>query len=165
MRGAIQPLPQNASMTWCSIKKTTRKTLPLPLIIIIIIIIMRHRFVPLHYSRHVTLCISWTMPLKKLSRWQPRKRTGKCLAGSVKRSDSSSIKMMLKYFVWFFPKNPSKSDALYNISQQAGFLRWIVRSAPNPQAGVPLLVGCPRLLTQYVCCYPPYLEAISYGLF
>jgi hypothetical protein len=28
---------------------------------------------------------------------------------------------------------------------------------PNPQAGEPHLVGCPRLLIQYTHSYPPYL--------
>jgi hypothetical protein len=32
---------------------------------------------------------------------------------------------------------------------------------PNPQAGEPPLVGCPRLLIQYIRSYPPYLEAVS----
>jgi hypothetical protein len=32
---------------------------------------------------------------------------------------------------------------------------------PNPQAGAPPLVGCPRLLIQYIRRYPPYLEAAS----
>jgi hypothetical protein len=32
---------------------------------------------------------------------------------------------------------------------------------PNPNAGVPPLVGCPRLLIQYIRSYPPYLEAVS----
>jgi hypothetical protein len=32
---------------------------------------------------------------------------------------------------------------------------------PNPQAGGPPLVGCPRLLIQYIRSYPPYLEAVS----
>jgi hypothetical protein len=31
---------------------------------------------------------------------------------------------------------------------------------PNPQAEGPLLVGCPRLLIQYIRSYPPYLEAV-----
>jgi hypothetical protein len=29
---------------------------------------------------------------------------------------------------------------------------------PNPQAGGPPLVGCPRLLIQHIRSYPPYLE-------
>jgi hypothetical protein len=32
---------------------------------------------------------------------------------------------------------------------------------PNPQAGGPSLVGCLRLLIQYIHSYPPYLEGIS----
>jgi hypothetical protein len=37
------------------------------------------------------------------------------------------------------------------------FLRWvIVGPTPNPQAGGPHLVGCPRLLIQYIFSYPPY---------
>jgi hypothetical protein len=32
---------------------------------------------------------------------------------------------------------------------------------PNPQAGGPPLVGCPRLLIQYIRRYPPYLDAVS----
>jgi hypothetical protein len=30
----------------------------------------------------------------------------------------------------------------------------------NPQAGGPHPVGCSRLLIQYICSYPPYLEAV-----
>ena len=41
------------------------------------------------------------------------------------------------------------------------FLRWgVVRTSPNPHAGGPPIVGCPRLLIQYIRNYPPYLEAI-----
>jgi hypothetical protein len=41
-------------------------------------------------------------------------------------------------------------------------LRWgVVSPPPNPQAGGPPLVGCPRLLIQYIRSYPPYLEAFS----
>jgi hypothetical protein len=31
---------------------------------------------------------------------------------------------------------------------------------PTPPTGGPLPVGCSRLLIQYVCSYPPYLEAV-----
>jgi hypothetical protein len=42
------------------------------------------------------------------------------------------------------------------------FLRWgVVSPPPNPQAGGPPLVGCPRLLIQYIRSYPPCLEAFS----
>jgi len=37
------------------------------------------------------------------------------------------------------------------------FLRWgIVSKSPNTQAGGPHLVGCPRLLIQYIHSHPPY---------
>jgi hypothetical protein len=43
-----------------------------------------------------------------------------------------------------------------------GVLRWRVFSPPpNPQAGGPPPVGCPRLVIQYIRSYPPYLEAVS----
>jgi hypothetical protein len=35
----------------------------------------------------------------------------------------------------------------------------VVSPTPNPQAGGPPLVSCPRLLIQYSRRYPPYLEA------
>jgi len=31
---------------------------------------------------------------------------------------------------------------------------------PNYQGGLPL-IGCSQLLIQYICSYPPYMEAIS----
>jgi hypothetical protein len=37
------------------------------------------------------------------------------------------------------------------------FSQWgVVSPSPSPQAGVPPLVGCPRLLIQYIHSYPPY---------
>ena len=32
----------------------------------------------------------------------------------------------------------------------------VVSTSPNPQSGGPPLVGCPRLLIQYIRSYPPY---------
>jgi hypothetical protein len=41
------------------------------------------------------------------------------------------------------------------------FSRWgVVSTSPNPQAGGPPLVGCPRQLIQYIRSYPPYLQAV-----
>jgi len=37
----------------------------------------------------------------------------------------------------------------------------VVRSSPKPNAGVSPLVGCLRLLIQYIRSYPPHLEAVS----
>ena len=37
------------------------------------------------------------------------------------------------------------------------FLRWgVVSTSPNPQTGVPPLVGCPRQPIQYIRSYPSY---------
>jgi hypothetical protein len=36
----------------------------------------------------------------------------------------------------------------------------VVSPTLNHQAGEPPLVGCPRLLIQYIRSYPPYLEAV-----
>jgi hypothetical protein len=37
------------------------------------------------------------------------------------------------------------------------FSQWgVVSPSPKPQAGGPPLVGCPRLLIQYIRSYPPY---------
>ena len=34
--------------------------------------------------------------------------------------------------------------------------RGVVSTSPNPQSGGPPLVGCPRLLIQFIHSYPPY---------
>jgi hypothetical protein len=49
---------------------------------------------------------------------------------------------------------------LVNFRKNFIFLRWVVRATPNPQTGGPPLVGCPRLLIQYIRSYHPYLEAV-----
>jgi hypothetical protein len=58
-----------------------------------------------------------------------------------------------------YPKNPFKSEALGDISQQACFFlrRGVVSPTPSPQAGGPTLVGCPRLFIQYI---RSYLDAV-----
>ena len=44
-----------------------------------------------------------------------------------------------------------------------GVLQWrVVSTSPNPQAGGPPLVGCPRLLIQFVRNYPPYWRPFLY---
>ena len=41
------------------------------------------------------------------------------------------------------------------------FWRWgVFSTTANPQAGGPPLIGCLRLLIQYIRSYPPYLEAV-----
>jgi len=42
------------------------------------------------------------------------------------------------------------------VSEQRFFVRrGVVSTSPNPQAGGPPRVGCPRLLIQYIRSYPP----------
>jgi len=44
-----------------------------------------------------------------------------------------------------------------NISQHDTFLeRGVVSTSPNTQAEAPHLIGCPRLLIQYIRSCPPY---------
>jgi hypothetical protein len=48
-----------------------------------------------------------------------------------------------------------------SISTCKYYLTWVftgrvVSTSPNPQAGGPALVGCPRLLIQFIRSYPPY---------
>ena len=51
--------------------------------------------------------------------------------------------------------------ALTIFRNSINFLRWgVVSISPNSQAGGPPLVGCPRLLIQYIRSYPPYVEAV-----
>jgi len=38
----------------------------------------------------------------------------------------------------------------------------VVSTSPNPQAGGPHLVGCPRLLIQSIRSYPPYRRPFLY---
>jgi hypothetical protein len=50
----------------------------------------------------------------------------------------------------------------------ACFLTWmfyrggVVSTSPNPQAGGPPLVSCPRLLIQFIRSYPPYWRPFLY---
>jgi len=38
----------------------------------------------------------------------------------------------------------------------------VVSNSPNPQAGGPPLVGCTRLLIQFIRSYPPYWRPFIY---
>ena len=55
------------------------------------------------------------------------------------------------------PYPQSRPEVSVHNSQQNHFLwRGVVDTSPNPQARGPPLVGCPRLLIQYIRSYPPY---------
>jgi hypothetical protein len=58
--------------------------------------------------------------------------------------------------------SPPQSPTIVTVLLQSQFLRWGVISAlPKPEAGGPPLVGCPRLLIQYIRSYPSCLEAVA----
>jgi hypothetical protein len=62
----------------------------------------------------------------------------------------------------YFPKIRPIPRPFVTFRNVFPFLRWgVVSPPPNPQAGGPPLVGCPRLIIQYIRSYPPYLEAFS----
>jgi hypothetical protein len=48
-----------------------------------------------------------------------------------------------------------------NFRNKLIFYGELLAPRPTPKAGGSPLVGCPRLLIQYIRRYPPYLEAVS----
>jgi hypothetical protein len=46
--------------------------------------------------------------------------------------------------------------SVWTFCNKITFLRWVVSTSPNPPDGGPPLVGCPRLLIQYIHSYPSY---------
>jgi len=52
----------------------------------------------------------------------------------------------------------SPEEASRHVSITKHLFSWggVVSTSPNPQAGGPPLVGCPRLLIQFIRSYPPY---------
>ena len=57
------------------------------------------------------------------------------------------------------PKQASRMCVFLNICVLHG---GVVSTSPNPQAGGPPLVGCPRLLIQFIRSYPPYRRPFLY---
>ena len=57
------------------------------------------------------------------------------------------------------PEQAYRICVLLNISVLQG---GVVSTSPSPQAGRPPLVGCPRLLIQYIRSYPPYRRPFLY---
>jgi hypothetical protein len=73
-------------------------------------------------------------------------------------------------FLMLYQRISPTPKQLWMYGIMAIFLRWrVLSTSPNPQAGWPPLVGCPRPLIQYVRSYPPYWMGIigigtRYGL-
>jgi len=57
------------------------------------------------------------------------------------------------------PEQVSRLWLFLNISVLQGM---VVSTSPNPQAGGPPLVGCPRLLIQFIRSYPPHRRPFLY---
>ena len=57
------------------------------------------------------------------------------------------------------PEQASRICVFLNISVLQG---GVVSTSSNPQAGEPPLVGCPRLLIQFIRSYPPYRRPFLY---
>jgi hypothetical protein len=54
-----------------------------------------------------------------------------------------------------------KQSVQFRGSVQHFVTRWFFTHSPNPQAGELPLVGCLRILIQYIRSHPPYPEAVS----
>ena len=53
--------------------------------------------------------------------------------------------------------HPGPRHSLWIARNMMRFLLWgVISTSPNPQAGGPPLVGCPRLLIQYIRSWPPF---------
>ena len=52
--------------------------------------------------------------------------------------------------------SPDEASCMRVFLNRAVLQGGVVRPSPNPQVGGPPLVGCPRLLIQYIRSYPPY---------
>ena len=52
--------------------------------------------------------------------------------------------------------SPEQATRLSMFLNKAVLQGGVFSTSPNPQAGGPPLVGCPRLLIQFIRSYPPY---------
>jgi len=61
-----------------------------------------------------------------------------------------------------FVLSPEQASRIWVLLKRI-FLQWgVINTSPNPQAGGPPLVGCPRLLIQSIRSYPPYRRPFLY---
>ena len=68
------------------------------------------------------------------------------------------------FLIWlmFYRRISPNPKLFWMFRNMIKFLRWgVVSTSSNPQVGRPPLIGCPRLLVQYIRSYSPYLEAVS----
>ena len=55
----------------------------------------------------------------------------------------------------FFFLSPEQTSRMWEFLNKVFLQGGVVSTSPNPQAGGPPLVGCPRLLIQFIRSYPP----------
>jgi hypothetical protein len=80
---------------------------------------------------------------------------------STRRQDDDSGRIWNKIFQrTIYTLYPQRSEAFSTFSNKLIIYGELSRR-PNPHAGGPPLVGCPRLLIQYIRSFPPYLEGVS----
>ena len=58
--------------------------------------------------------------------------------------------------------SPEQASRLWLFLNRSVLQGRVVSTLPNPQAGGPPLVGCPRLLIQFIRSYPPYRRPFLY---
>ena len=58
--------------------------------------------------------------------------------------------------------SPEESSCMWVFLNMNVLQRGVVSTSPNPQAGGRPLVGCPRLLIQFIRSYPPYRSPFLY---
>ena len=58
--------------------------------------------------------------------------------------------------------SPEEASCMWVFLNRAVLQGGVVSPSPNPQTGGPHLVGCPRLLIQFIRSYPPYRRPFLY---
>jgi len=60
------------------------------------------------------------------------------------------------------PRSPEQASRMWVFLNRIFLQVGVVSTTPNPQAGGPPLVGCPRQLIQFIRSYPPYRRPFLY---
>jgi hypothetical protein len=74
----------------------------------------------------------------------------------LEKLEGKKLEILRRRFEYNINKCLKKKDGRFHLAPV------LVNTGINPQARGPPLVGCPRLLIQYIRSYSPYLEAVSF---